>query len=331
MPSMKVKEVDLSPSNAEAMPSQPPGRSEPGLSQDHDKTQEEVLKHQASISQLKRSFMEAPPPSPPQPNQWEKRLTSSPATVIRVQQQQVVSVPQTEAASADNTISETKEPEKTTEVEIEETVVIQEVSRATKAGLVTVTASSPAAAPPAEQETHEQEVKVQEEVVIVEETQQRKQESISSESESEEEAEYHPDVPVSISQTQIPEEKEEEEDVEPEKQEVEEQVSPPVAPLPALAEVSHPEEETSQEEEQADENKEQEKDHETEESTEDVMVTPDEAPDSFLSSEETEKAAPSEEEEEPRVNGEASLVEVDPRPQVICCSEVNPAVEPPGV
>uniref|UniRef100_A0A8C6KGL3 Erythrocyte membrane protein band 4.1 like 2 n=1 Tax=Nothobranchius furzeri TaxID=105023 RepID=A0A8C6KGL3_NOTFU len=57
---------------------------------DHDKTQEEVLKHQASISQLKRSFMEAPPPSPPQPNQWEKRLTSSPATATRVQQQHVV-------------------------------------------------------------------------------------------------------------------------------------------------------------------------------------------------------------------------------------------------
>uniref|UniRef100_A0A8C3ASF5 Erythrocyte membrane protein band 4.1 like 2 n=1 Tax=Cyclopterus lumpus TaxID=8103 RepID=A0A8C3ASF5_CYCLU len=52
---------------------------------DHDKTQEDVLKHQASISQLKRSFMEAPPPSPPQPNQWENRLTSSPAT-IRIQQ-----------------------------------------------------------------------------------------------------------------------------------------------------------------------------------------------------------------------------------------------------
>uniref|UniRef100_A0A1A7YA59 Erythrocyte membrane protein band 4.1-like 2 n=1 Tax=Iconisemion striatum TaxID=60296 RepID=A0A1A7YA59_9TELE len=137
MPSMKVKEVDLSPSNAEAMPSQPPGRSEPGLSQDHDKTQEEVLKHQASISQLKRSFMEAPPPSPPQPNQWEKRLTSSPATVIRVQQQQVVSVPQTEAASADNTISETKEPEKppvvkTEMVTISDTFAAQKTEIATK-------------------------------------------------------------------------------------------------------------------------------------------------------------------------------------------------------
>ncbi|XP_039637001.1 band 4.1-like protein 2 isoform X12 [Perca fluviatilis] len=88
----KVKEVDLSPSDAEATPTQSLGASELALSQDHDKTQEDVLKHQASISQLKRSFMEAPPPSPPQPNQWEKRLTSSPATTIRIQQQQHVSL-----------------------------------------------------------------------------------------------------------------------------------------------------------------------------------------------------------------------------------------------
>lgn len=70
----------------------PPSPPTPSPYQDHDKTQEEVLKHQASISQLKRSFMEAPPPSPPQLNQWEKRLTSSPAT-IRIQQQQVVCLP----------------------------------------------------------------------------------------------------------------------------------------------------------------------------------------------------------------------------------------------
>ncbi|KAM4529606.1 band 4.1-like protein 2 isoform 11-T14 [Fundulus diaphanus] len=87
----KAKEVDLSHVDVEAKPSQQqsPGCAEPAPSQDLDKTQDEVLKHQASISQLKRSFMEAPPPSPPQPNQWEKRLTSSPATTIRVQQQQV--------------------------------------------------------------------------------------------------------------------------------------------------------------------------------------------------------------------------------------------------
>ncbi|XP_043961771.1 band 4.1-like protein 2 isoform X11 [Gambusia affinis] len=134
----KAEEVDLGPVDVEAIPSQQqsPGRAEPAPSQDLDKTQDEVLKHQASISQLKRSFMEAPPPSPPQPNQWEKRLTSSPAT-IRVQQQQVVSVPQTEAASADNTSSETKEPAKppvvkTEMVTISDTFAAQKTEIATK-------------------------------------------------------------------------------------------------------------------------------------------------------------------------------------------------------
>ncbi|XP_041832688.1 band 4.1-like protein 2 isoform X2 [Melanotaenia boesemani] len=367
-------------------------------SKDHDKTQDEVLKHQASISQLKRSFMEAPPPSPPQPNQWEKRLTSSPATTIRIQQQQVsleeeiaselfsrhtgtgfysaaeaacsipeptldalisscsaatsttlnafcsssvpqslpisttttlsateVNEPQTEAASAENTIFDTKEPAKTTEVEIEETVVIQEVSRANKPGLVTVTTSSPAD-PSAEQETREQKVRVEEEVVVVEEAKQRKQESVSSESESDEEAEYHPNISVTICHTQIPEEKEEEEEQEKNEEEkhVEQQLSDPDTPyLPA--EVCKPAEETNQEESREEDTKteenknpeeEKEGEHETEESTDDPMVTPDEAPNSFIG-----MAVPAEEEEEPKVNGEASLVEVEPRPQVICCSE----------
>ncbi|KAM4693989.1 band 4.1-like protein 2 isoform 8-T10 [Discoglossus pictus] len=38
---------------------------------DLDKTQDDILKHQASISELKRSFMESTPE--PQPNEWEKR------------------------------------------------------------------------------------------------------------------------------------------------------------------------------------------------------------------------------------------------------------------
>ncbi|XP_072218275.1 band 4.1-like protein 2 isoform X5 [Leuresthes tenuis] len=340
----KVKEVDLSPGDTEAMPSKSPGGSEPTPSQsrlrvhgdniyvrhsnlmleDHDKTQEEVLKHQASISQLKRSFMEAPPPSPPQPNQWEKRLTSSPAT-IRSQQQQVVSVPQTEAASADNTISDTKEPAQTPEVEIEETVVVQEVSRAAKPGLVTVTAGSPASLP-AEQATQEQNVRAEEEVVVEEEAKQRKQESVSSESESEEEAEYHPNVHVTISHTQIPEEKEEEEEQEQkedDKREEQEVSAPDTPSLPA--EVSQPAGEASLEESRKDDTEaekkknergEQEGEHETEESTEDPMLTPDEVPVSVIG-----VAVPAEEEEEPKMNGEASLVEVDPRPQVICCSE----------
>ncbi|XP_076612581.1 band 4.1-like protein 2 isoform X7 [Chaetodon auriga] len=277
------------------------GRELHSDSKDHDKTQEEVLKHQASISQLKRSFMEAPPPSPPQPNQWEKRLTSSPATTIRIQQHQV-----------------------TTEVEIEETVVVQEVSKAPKPGLVKVTISSPA-----EQETREQEVKVGQEVAVAVEATAAKQPSVSSESESEEEAEYHPNVSVSISHTQIPEEKEEEEEQQKKEEDkpVEQDTSVPDAPsLPAA--VSQPVEATSREEEEPrKENagaemkkKEEEKEgeRETEESTDDPMVTPEEAPNGLTLPEES-VTAPAQ--EEPKMNGEASLVEAEARPQVICCSE----------
>ncbi|XP_038655771.1 band 4.1-like protein 2 isoform X16 [Scyliorhinus canicula] len=41
--------------------------------EDLDNTQEDLLKHQASISELKRSFMESTPE--PRPNEWENRLT----------------------------------------------------------------------------------------------------------------------------------------------------------------------------------------------------------------------------------------------------------------
>uniref|UniRef100_UPI0037E7F029 band 4.1-like protein 2 isoform X2 n=1 Tax=Semicossyphus pulcher TaxID=241346 RepID=UPI0037E7F029 len=292
----KVEEVDLSPGDAEATPTQSPGASELPPSQDHDKTQEEVLKHQASISQLKRSFMEAPPPSPPQPNQWEKRLTSSPATTIRIQQQQV-----------------------TTEVEIEETVVVQEVSKAPQPGLVTVTISSPS-----EQDLCQQEViPEEEEAVVTEGGKAAKQESISSESESEEEAEYHPNVSVSISHTRIPEEKEEEE----EQAKKEEDTSAPDAPfVPQPVEAASRDGEESREEDaEKQKNAEVEKDSEkeTETSTDDPMMTPDEAPNGLAMPEESvcTLVDPAEEEEEPKMNGEASLVEAEARPQVICCSE----------
>ncbi|XP_061602372.1 band 4.1-like protein 2 isoform X11 [Cololabis saira] len=219
---------------------------------------------------------------------------------------------------------------KTTEVEIEETVVIQEVSRATKPGVVTVTISPPAG-PPAEQETREQKVRVEEEVVVVEEAKQRKQESVSSESESEDEAEYHPNVSVSISHTQIPEEREEEEAVEKteEDKRAETHVSAPDAPsLPA--EVSQPAEETREQEESREDAEaeqatkaEEDKDGglETEESTDDPMVTPNESPDSLIVPGGTSVVVTPAEEEEPKMNGEAPVIEVEARPQVICCSE----------
>ncbi|KAM9703691.1 band 4.1-like protein 2 isoform 13-T15 [Menidia menidia] len=214
---------------------------------------------------------------------------------------------------------------KTTEVEIEETVVIQEVSRAAKPGVVTVTAGPPAG-PPAEQETHEQNVRVEEEVVPVEEPKQTKQESVSSESESEEEAEYHPNVHVTICHPQIPEEKEEEEEQEKEEDDTRKEQEVPAPETPSLpAEVSQPAEEASREESRKDdtepekrshEEEEKEGERETEESTEDPMLTPDEVPISPIAA-----TDPINEEEEPKMNGEASLAEAEPRPQVICCSE----------
>ncbi|XP_061561201.1 band 4.1-like protein 2 isoform X8 [Phycodurus eques] len=84
---------------------------------------------------------------------------------------------------------------KTTEVEIEETVVVREVS--TKAVVP---------------EERRQEVKVEEGAGLAQKKKMKQRESVSSESESDEEAEYHPNVPVSISRTQIPEEKEEEDE-----------------------------------------------------------------------------------------------------------------------
>ncbi|XP_071997644.1 band 4.1-like protein 2 isoform X13 [Engystomops pustulosus] len=43
----------------------------PNDTKDLDKSQDEILKHQASISELKRTFMESTPE--PRPNEWEKR------------------------------------------------------------------------------------------------------------------------------------------------------------------------------------------------------------------------------------------------------------------
>ncbi|XP_034555557.1 band 4.1-like protein 2 isoform X7 [Notolabrus celidotus] len=228
-----------------------------------------------------------------------------------------VSVTETDAATADNSISDTKDPPKTTEVEIEETVVVQEVSKAPKPGLVTVTITSPSELEPQSEEEASE---------VTEAAKAVKQESISSESESEEEAEYHPNVSVSISHTQIPEEREEEEE---EQEKKEEDVSAPDAPsLPV--EVSTLEEASSREAEEtredaekilAEEEKESEK--ETETSTDYTMVTPEEAPNGHALPEksDTGMCASAEDEEEPRMNGEASLAEAEARPQVICCSE----------
>ncbi|XP_060128672.1 band 4.1-like protein 2 isoform X7 [Zootoca vivipara] len=96
---------------------------------DLDKTQDELLKHQASISELKRNFMESTPE--PRPNEWEKRRI----TPLSLQTQGKFT-PQTEESSigASRTIKSSHETlnvveKKQAEVGIEETVVTADTNR----------------------------------------------------------------------------------------------------------------------------------------------------------------------------------------------------------
>ncbi|XP_006030837.1 band 4.1-like protein 2 isoform X3 [Alligator sinensis] len=80
--------------------------------EDLDKTQDDLLKHQASISELKRNFMESTPE--PRPSEWEKRRI----TPLSLQTQ----------GSSHETLSVVEE-KKRAEVGIEETVVINEMNK----------------------------------------------------------------------------------------------------------------------------------------------------------------------------------------------------------
>uniref|UniRef100_A0A8C7UVL3 Erythrocyte membrane protein band 4.1 like 2 n=1 Tax=Oncorhynchus mykiss TaxID=8022 RepID=A0A8C7UVL3_ONCMY len=359
-------------------------RDEPDSSQqDLDKTQEDVLKHQASTSELKRSFMEATPET--RPSQWEKRLTASPATSLRLQAQgsleeEITSIlfrkfacesglvdpgcstikraaegagavfsssmasapltaqrsppPTTQEPLPDLTVDtvskssdDKQKSDETTlqaaEVEIEETVVVEEIRVAPK-GSVTITTPEVVTPVAVETEVEKPEEEVVEEVIEEVKEEQKRPVSVSSDShsESEEEAgEYHPQVTVNISVEQIKEEPEKEEEVD--NHEEPEQVAEP-EPLPEVEVETMPSPAVVEERPMAEPETALVVDAPVEEErTEDILVTPEEAPNGhaedqpgLLAVEEEE-----EEEEEPRVNGDASHAETELIPQVICCSE----------
>uniref|UniRef100_A0A3P9AGT6 FERM domain-containing protein n=1 Tax=Esox lucius TaxID=8010 RepID=A0A3P9AGT6_ESOLU len=312
-PVINVTEAhDMAPTSGEN------GR-EPGLdlssdSKDLDKTQEDVLKHQASISELKRSFMEATPE--PRPSQWEKRLTASPATSLRLQAQ----------GSADDKQKKGEAAWQAAEVEIEETVVVKEIRVAPK-GSVTITAPELVVTPDhVEVEKPKEEVMVEVKTEVKEE--QKRPVSLSSdshsESEEEEAGEYHPQVPVSFSVDQIKEEPEEERE---EVSEEPEQVTPPLSEPEPMAEVkaqAQPADVIVEEIPLAEPVPVAQALAEEEESTEDILLTPDETPNGHAEAPEDEAGLVALEEvgeEEPRVNGDASHAETERLPQVICCSE----------
>ncbi|XP_042177581.1 band 4.1-like protein 2 isoform X5 [Oncorhynchus tshawytscha] len=316
---------------------------EPGLelssdsSKDLDKTQEDVLKHQASTSELKRSFMEATPET--RPSQWEKRLTASPATSLRLQAQGRSPPPTTQEPLSDLTVdtvsksSDDKQKSNETtlqaaEVEIEETVVVEEIRVAPK-GSVTITTPEVVVTPVAvETEVEKPEEEVIEEVIEEGKEEQKRPVSVSSDShsESEEEAgEYHPQVTVSTSVEQIKEEPGEEEKEEVDDHEEPEQVAEP-EPLPEVEVETRPSPAVVEETPMAEPETALVVDAPAEEErTKDILVTLEEAPNGHAEDQPglvaVEEEEEEEEEEEPRVNGDASHAETERIPQVICCSE----------
>ncbi|XP_064196150.1 band 4.1-like protein 2 isoform X10 [Anguilla rostrata] len=261
--------------------------------EDLDKTQEDVLKHQASISELKRSFMESTPE--PRPSQWDKRLTASPATSLRLQLQA--------QASADD--KQKPEPGEQAEVEIEETVVIEEIRKVPK-----VKVATPEAAPIVlvTAAAVEEEPKKEEGKAAKEEKKRASREastSSDSHSESEEEAEYRPEA-AGVSAHQIKEEPEEEEAEEAPPPEPTAEAPPTTADAVAAPPEAEEEEKVEKEEE---------------ETAADEAVPADEARNGHPEAQPALVSVEEEEEEEPRVNGDASHAETERIPQVICCSE----------
>ncbi|KAK7907286.1 hypothetical protein WMY93_015898 [Mugilogobius chulae] len=223
-----------------------------------------------------------------------------------------VTVSHTESSPVEIVTSEPKEPVKTAEVEIEETVVVQEVSKATtKPVIVTI-----------EKVPSEPSVKIVEAMTVAEEDKTGKRESVSSESESEEEAEYHPNVHVSLSHTQIPEEKEEEMEEEqvnndkPSDLPIVTQDTPPIEVQHVVVET--PDVAQPKEEEEVVVEVKPVLAPEEEESTDDPMMTPEETPNGLPMADDVRDAT---DHEEPKVNGQPLTVETEHHPQVICCTE----------
>ncbi|XP_054832522.1 band 4.1-like protein 2 isoform X2 [Eublepharis macularius] len=248
--------------------------------QDLDKSQDELLKHQASISELKRNFMESTPE--PRPNEWEKRRI----TPLSLQAQGKL-VPKTEGplTGTSRTIKSSHETlnvaeKKQAEVGIEETVVTDDTQRG----------------------------KLQ--VISGGETQKMKHlskkdsssSSDSSSNESEDEVEYQPHH--QMTPEILKEELEENEDVNDKEdhktQEVEyPEISQEVSQVKVTIEHAQPTEALVQT-----------NDVPTKISGEKSLIK--------WNEQDPEKER---EEEQLKLNGEASHIDIDVSPQIICCSE----------
>ncbi|XP_049657403.1 band 4.1-like protein 2 isoform X6 [Accipiter gentilis] len=254
---------------------------------DLDKTQDDLLKHQASISELKRNFMESTPE--PRPNEWEKRRITPLSLQTQGRHATRAEGPCTGVSDADKSSHETLdivEEKKQAEVGIEETLVVDETNKgkmqvATDAGetcKVEHLSKKDSSSLPSDSSSS----------------------SSSSESEDEEVGEYQPHHRA-IEEV-IREEQEEEEDMK--KKEREEKIQH-VKATPEGSKLNVPVEHTQvTAEDLVQENA--------------VTVATEEK---NLSEEIKQDLGEEKEEEQLKLNGDVSHVDIDVAPQIICCSE----------
>ncbi|XP_054052256.1 band 4.1-like protein 2 isoform X3 [Rissa tridactyla] len=255
--------------------------------EDLDKTQDDLLKHQASISELKRNFMESTPE--PRPNEWEKRRITPLSLQTQGRHASRTEGPCTGVSDADKSSHETLdivEEKKQAEVGIEETLVVDETNKgkmqvATDAGeacKVEHLSKKDSSSLPSDSSSS----------------------SSSSESEDEEVGEYQPHHRA-IEEV-IREEQEEEEDVK--RKEHEEKIQHVEATAEG-SKLSVPVEHTQVT---------------TEDLVQENAVTI-ATEEKNLSEEIKQDLGEEKEEEQLRLNGDVSHVDIDVAPQIICCSE----------
>ncbi|XP_069476776.1 band 4.1-like protein 3 isoform X11 [Ambystoma mexicanum] len=85
--------------------------------EESDKTQEEFMKHQTNISELKRTFLET---SADSTNEWEKRLSTSPVRLVRHEE-----APMIEPLVPDETKEDTEQSEKIAALEQASSTIIR--------------------------------------------------------------------------------------------------------------------------------------------------------------------------------------------------------------
>ncbi|XP_042671105.1 band 4.1-like protein 2 isoform X2 [Centrocercus urophasianus] len=272
--------------------------------EDLDKTQDDLLKHQASISELKRNFMESTPE--PRPNEWEKRRITPlslqtpgkkgdhifQVKTLPGKEKQWTAMPSisgTKPEETDKSSHETLdivEEKKQAEVGIEETLVIDETNKgkiqvATDAGetcKVEHLTKKDSSSLPSDSSSS----------------------SSSSESEDEEVGEYQPHHRAV--EEVIREEQEEEEDV---KKKEHEEKTQHVEATPEGSQLTVPAEHTQV-------------------AAEDLVqenATTIPAEEKNLSEEIKQDLGEEKEEEQLKLNGDVSHVDIDVSSQIICCSE----------